>query len=152
MREIILLPSNVGQATAYKPYWKYTVPASGSRSELKLKVFREVATATATISAITIDSIGSGWSDGDAFTIPGESVGGTAGNDIVFGVNADETSTGAADGKPSIKVTNLGAGANLYQKSNNGKYAVARVIHDVTKTYGTTYYGFGLIFEILICV
>ena len=142
--EIILLPSNIGQATAYKPYWKYTVPASGSRSELKLKVFREVATATATISAITIDSIGSGWSDGDAFTIPGESVGGTAGNDIVFGVNADETSTGAADGKPSIKVTNLGAGANFYQKSTSGKFAIAKVVHDAGKTFGTTYYGFGM--------
>ena len=65
-------------------------------------------------------------------------------NDIVFGVNTNETSSGSADGKPSIKVTNLGAGANFYQKNSNGKFAVAKVVHDAGKTFGTTYYGFGM--------
>ena len=139
--EIVLLPSIISQNTLLFPYWKYTVPASGGRSELKLRVYR----VQGIVSSITIHSIGSGWSDNEVFTIPGENIGGVATtNDIVFGVNTNESSPGSADGKPSIKVTNLGAGANLYQKSNNGKYAVARVIHDVTKTYGTTYYGFGL--------
>ena len=143
--EIVVLPSIVTQTTNHLPHWKYTVPASGGRSELKLRVYRNLAGSTAPISGITIHSIGSGWSDGDAFTIPGESVGGVATtNDIVFGVNANETNPGDADGKPSIKVTNLGAGANFYQKNSNGKFAVAKVVHDAGKTFGTTYYGFGM--------
>ena len=142
--EIVLLPSTISQTTYFRPYWKYTVPASGGRSELKLRVYRNTYnSATAVISGITIASIGSGWSDNEVFTLPGENIGGVATtNDLTFGTNTAETN--GTNGIPSIKVTNLGAGANLYQKSNNGKYAVARVIHDVTKTYGTTYYGFGL--------
>ena len=147
--EIVVLPSLINQTTnhtnTYKPYWKYTVPSSGGRSELKLRVYRDLSTSNATVSGITIHSIGSGWSDNEVFEIPGENIGGVATtNDIVFGSGEDETSTGQKNAKPAIKVTNLGAGANFYQKSNNGKYAVARVIHDVTKTYGTTYYGFGM--------
>tara|TARA_B100000963_G_scaffold49653_1_gene37842 strand:+ start:5374 stop:7734 length:2361 start_codon:yes stop_codon:yes gene_type:complete len=147
--EIVVLPSLINQNTshhnAYRPYWKYTVPASGGRSELKLRVYRNLTPANATVSGITIHSIGSGWSDNEVFTIPGQNIGGVATtNDIVFGSGEDETSTGLKDAKPAIKVTNLGAGANFYQKSNNGKFAIAKVIHDVTKTYGTTYYGFGM--------
>ena len=147
--EIVVLPSLINQTTnhtnTFKPYWKYTVPSSGGRSELKLRVYRDLSTSNATVSGITIHSIGSGWSDNEVFTIPGENIGGVAGtNDIVFGAGEDVSSSGLKDAKPAIKVTNLGAGANFYQKSNNGKYAVARVIHDVTKTYGTTYYGFGM--------
>tara|TARA_Y100001938_G_scaffold130546_1_gene186627 strand:+ start:1995 stop:4370 length:2376 start_codon:yes stop_codon:yes gene_type:complete len=147
--EIVVLPSLINQNTSssnvYRPYWKYTVPASGGRSELKLRVYRNLSPANATVSGITIHSIGSGWSDNEVFEIPGTAIGGsTPANDIVFGSGEDETSPGQKNAKPAIKVTNLGAGANFYQKSNNGKYAVARVIHDVTKTYGTTYYGFGL--------
>ena len=149
--EIVVLPSLINQNTShssvYRPYWKYTVPANNNsgRSELKLRVYRNLSPANATVSGITIHSIGSGWSDNEVFEIPGENIGGVATtNDIVFGSGEDETSTGLKNAKPAIKVTNLGAGANFYQKSNHGKYAVARVIHDVTKTYGTTYYGFGM--------
>ena len=139
--EIVLLPSIISQNTLLFPYWKYTVPASGGRSELKLRVYR----VQGVVSSITIHSIGSGWSDNEVFTIPGENIGGVATtNDIVFGVNTNETSSGSADGKPSIKVTNLGAGANFYQKNSNGKFAVAKVVHDAGKTFGTTYYGFGM--------
>jgi hypothetical protein len=89
--------------------------------------------------------VGSGWSNEDVFTIPGEEIGGAATtNDVVFGVNTDESSNNAYDGKPSIMVTNFGAGSNLYQKHPSGYYGVAKVIHDVGKTYGTTFYGIGL--------
>ena len=37
--EIVLL-SLISQNTLLFPYWKYTVPASGGRSELKLRVYR----------------------------------------------------------------------------------------------------------------
>ena len=139
--EIVLLPSIISQNTLLFPYWKYTVPASGGRSELKLRVYR----VNGVVSSITIHSIGSGWSDNEVFTIPGENIGGVATtNDIIFGVNTNESSPGSANGKPSIKVTNLGAGANFYQKNSNGKFAVAKVVHDAGKTFGTTYYGFGM--------
>tara|TARA_B000000532_G_scaffold244236_1_gene243327 strand:+ start:3277 stop:5604 length:2328 start_codon:yes stop_codon:yes gene_type:complete len=143
--EIVLLPSTIGQTTNYRPYWKYTVPASGGRSELKLRVYRNVTGSGASISGITIHSIGSGWSDGNSFAIPGADVGGITGtNNINFGVNANETNPGDADGRPSIKVANLGAGANFYQKNSSGKFAIAKVVHDAGKTFGTTYYGFGM--------
>ena len=144
--EIVILPSIVGnQATNYRPYWKYTVPQNGGRSELKLRVYRNLTdTSTgATISGITIHSIGSGWSDGDSFTILGTAIGGASpANDLTFGTNTPHNN--GTNGIPSIKVTNLGAGANFYQKSTNGKFAIAKVIHDAGKTFGTTYYGFGM--------
>ena len=62
-------------------------------------------------------------------------------NDIVFGVNTNETSSGSADGKP-IKVT-TGAGA-IFIKKIVMVTAVAKVVHDAGKTFGTTYYGFGM--------
>ena len=127
-------------------YWKYTVPASGSRSELKLRVYRGTGVwYNPFIVNIEIVSVGSGWSNEDVFTIPGEEIGGVATvNDVVFGVNTDESSNNAYDGKPSILVTNFGAGSNFYQKHPSGYYGVAKVAHDAGKTYGTTLYGIGL--------
>ena len=88
--EIILEPWADNQSS-YAPYWKYTVPASGSRSELKLRVYRYSGSMYAyrgDISNITIHSIGSGWTTNDSFTIPGTAIGGTSpANDVVFGVN-----------------------------------------------------------------
>ena len=114
--------------SGYNPYWKYTVPASGGRSELKLRVYRgNQWYDSAYIVAITINSIGSGWTDDAVFTIPGEEIGGVATtNDVTFGVNADETTTGAADGTPSIGVTTLGSGSNFYQKHPSGYYGILR--------------------------
>lgn len=128
------------------PYWKYTVPASGSRSELKLRVYRgNQVWTSAYIVNIEIVSVGSGWSGEDVFTIPGEEIGGAATtNDVVFGVNTDESSSNAYDGKPSIVITTFGAGSNFYQKNSSGNYGLAKVIHDAGKTYGTTFYGIGL--------
>ena len=145
--EIVVEPFFSSNGTSnFSPYWKYTVPASGGRSELKLRVYRgNQWYHQGYIVAITINSIGSGWTDNAVFTIPGEAIGGVATtNDVTFGVNADETSSNAYDGTPSISVTNLGAGSNFYQKHPQGYYALLRMEHDASKTYGTTYYGFGM--------
>ena len=40
-------------------------------------------------------------------------------------------------------MTNLGAGSNFYQKSDDGRFAVLKVVNDAAKNYGTSYYGFG---------
>ena len=144
--EIVLEPFISSNAiSAYNPYWKYTVPADGGRSELKLRIYRGSSWYHQPyIVAVTINSIGSGWTDGASFTIPGTAIGGASpANDLVFGTNTDETSTGAADGIASIGVTNLGSGSNFFQKHPQGYYGVARVEHDAAKVYGTTYYGFG---------
>ena len=144
--EIVVEPWVFANGSNFNPYWKYTVPASGGRSELKLRVYRGNRWYDQPyIVAITINSIGSGWTDDAVFTIPGEEIGGAATtNDVTFGVNADETSNNAADGTPSIGVTDLKSGSNFYQKHPSGFYAIAKVEHDAAKTFGTTYYGFGM--------
>ena len=144
--EIVVEPWVFASGSNFNPYWKYTVPASGGRSELKLRVYRGNRWYDQPyIVAITINSIGSGWTDDAVFTIPGEEIGGVATtNDVTFGVNADETSNNAADGTPSIGVTDLKSGSNFYQKHPSGFYAIAKVEHDAAKTFGTTYYGFGM--------
>ena len=145
--EIVVEPfiSNQGIA-GFNPYWKYTVPASGGRSELKLRVYRGNQWYDSPyITAITINSIGSGWTEDEVFTIPGEAIGGVATtNDVAFGVNTDETSSGANDGICSIKVTNIGAGSDLFQKHSNGSFGIVKIQHDAAKAFGTTYYGFGM--------
>jgi hypothetical protein len=125
-------------------YWKYTVPASGGRSELKLRIYRlGDGTHEGKIQGITIHSVGEGWSNNEIFTIPGNAIGGTSpANDIVFGANAPETSTGAGDGTPSIHVTNLGTGQNMFQKHPNGDYGILRLENDSSKKFGTTYWSF----------
>ena len=144
--EIVVEPWVFTNGSNFNPYWKYTVPASGGRSELKLRVYRGNRWYdSAYIVAITINSIGSGWTDDAVFTIPGEEIGGVATtNDVTFGVNADETSNNAYDGTPSIGVTDLKSGSNFYQKHPSGFYAIANVEHDAAKAFGTTYYGFGM--------
>ncbi len=127
-----------------RTYWKYTVPASGSRTELKLRIFRDDGGSDdGTVSGILICNKATGWSDNEVFTIPGTAIGGTSpANDIEFGVNTDETSTGAADGKCSILTTSLGAGANMFQKHPDGHYGVLRLENDASKKFGKTYWGF----------
>ena len=127
-----------------RTYWKYTVPASGSRTELKLRIFRDDGGSNdGTVSGILICNKATGWSDNEVFTIPGTAIGGTSpANDIEFGVNTDETSNGAADGKCSILTTSLGAGANMFQKHPNGDYGVLRLENDASKKFGKTYWGF----------
>ena len=145
--EIVVEPFVTNNASStFFQYWKYTVPADGGRSELKLRVYRGNAWYTNPhIIGVTINSIGNGWADDAVFTIPGEDIGGVATtHDLTFGVNADESSSNAYDGTPSIGVTNIGTGSNFFQKHPQGYYAIAKVEHDNTKDYGTTYYGFGM--------
>ena len=142
---INLLPGNVNASLPSQvysnPYYKYTVPASGGRSELKLRVWRGAYNDNY-IKNITIHSLGSGWTDDEVFTIPGELVGGTATTgDIRFGVTTPETSVNAYDGIASIKVTTLGGGSNFYQKSSVGAFAILNVENDATKKYGNTFYS-----------
>ncbi len=145
---ITLLPSYINASyptqVVAKPYWKYTVPASGGRSELKLRVWRG-GYNHGEIQNVTIHSIGSGWSDNEEFTIPGELVGGTATTgDIRFGVPTPESYTNAHDGVAGIKVTTLGGGSNFYQKSGVGAFAILNVENDATKKYSNTFYSFYL--------
>lgn len=139
--EIVLNPQRTNN-TGWDPYWKYTVPANGGRSELKLRVYRDVS-QNSDIELITIHSIGSGWTTGETFTIPGDQIGGvTPQDDINFAIRSPETSTGAKNGVCQIYTTNLGSGSNFYQKSGYGTHAVLKVVNDAGKAYGTSYYGF----------
>ena len=133
--------------SVYGPFWDYEVPASGGRSALKVRVYRYQDSSGSyygRISNIEILSKGTGWTDNEVFTIPGDQIGGaTPANDVVFGVRADGDRT-TGDGTPAIAVTNLGAGSNFYQKATSGNWAVLKNVNDASKTYGTTYYTFGI--------
>ena len=130
------------------PFWDYTVPASGGRSALKVRVYRYIQSSTSYvgyISNVKILTKGTGWSGNDVFTIPGDQIGGaTPANDITFGVQAEETSTNAGDGTPCVRITSLGAGSTFFQKADNGQWAVLKNVNDASKTYGTTFYSFGI--------
>jgi len=141
--EITLLPSvNAYNLNVLYPHWDYTVPASGTASSLDLRVYRYGTNGQIYgVEVLNLDS--TGYTDDQVFTIPGDQIGGvTPDNDITFGVNTNESSTGAKDGIPSIKVTNIGAGVNAYQKSYANNGLVVRLENDANKKYGITYYGF----------
>ena len=139
--EIRVVP-RVASNAGWNPYFKYTVPASGSRSALKLRIYRDTDDANE-VHGVSIHSVGSGWSSGETFTIPGDQIGGvTPDDDITFGTSTVETSTDAGDGIPEILITNIGAGSNFFQKSDSGKFAVMKVVNDAAKNYGTSYYSF----------
>ena len=143
MKGEIVVEPRASNNNGWDAYWKYTVPANGGRSELKLRVYRD-SNSSNSVESISIHSVGSGWIEGDTFTIPGDQIGGaTPEDDIDFGVRSPETSTNARDGVCQIYVTNLGAGSNFYQKSDDGRFAVLKVVNDAAKNYGTSYYGFG---------
>ena len=135
-------------STGHYPFWEYEVPASGGRSALKLRVYRYIYSSSSYygyISNIEIITKGTGWSGDDVFTIPGNQIGGeTPANDITFGVVTQETSTNARDGIPSIRITNLGAGSTFFQRADNSRWAVLKNVNDASKTFGTTYYSFGI--------
>ena len=142
--EIILLPGFVNQSNAYNNYYKYTVPASGSRSELKLRIWR-YGYNDGKLGGVTIHSIGSGWNAQEVITIPGEDVGFNATTgDIRFGVRTPESSSNAYDGTAEILVTTLGGGSSMFQKHKDGHFGVLKVENDATKKYGYTYYSFAL--------
>lgn len=143
MKGEIRMNPKANNNSGWDPYWKYTVPANGGRSELKLRVYRDIS-QNSELSGITIHSVGSGWTEADTFTIPGDQIGGiTPADDVDFGVRTPESSTNANNGVCQIYVTNLGAGSNFYQKSDSGRFAVLKVVNDAAKNYGTSYYAFG---------
>ena len=132
-------------------YWKYTVTgASGDaantgtgRTDLKLRIYRDdYSTYFGEITGILICNEATGWSDNDVFTIPGTAIGGVSpDNDIVFGENNYVSGT---NNTPNMLTTNLGAGANMFQKSDDGRYGVLRLENDSSKKFGVTYWGFAL--------
>ena len=168
--------SNSTNSTSYDPFWDIKIPASvggGNNKgalDLYLRVTRwkkyneynaGVAGSVKSIEVINVASsstnpynsgsgLDGGWGgDGNAvtFTISGADTGGAATtNDIVFGANTDETSSGSGDGKPSLQFTNFGGSSDnkFFIKSNNGRFAVLRVVNDASKKYGTTFYSFVL--------
>lgn len=129
-----------------QPYYDYTVPASGSRSALNLRIYRNYQQNPAPIEGIRVLNMNSsGWTDDDTFTIPGTAIGGSSpANDITFGVNADESSSGAADGTPSVRIWNKGAGVNAYWKDTSQSKLLWRCENDAAKDYGVTYFLFEL--------
>jgi len=149
--EIRILPAiKSGNQTVSFPYWKYTVPASGGRSSLKVRVYRFPEQYGSSdrryVAGITIHSVGSGWSNNESFTIPGSAIGGVdVSNDILVGTNSFTTAQQSSrNAVCNLMVTNYGAGSTMYQKSNFGHFAVLKNVNDANKTFGTTFYGFGL--------
>lgn len=128
------------------PYYDYTVPASGSRSALNLRIYRDHNTIPSKIAGVRVMNMNSsGWTTDEVFTIPGDQIGGaTPADDLVFGVNADETSANAGDGVPSVRIWNKGAGVNAYWKDSEHSRLLWRCENDASKTYGVTYWLFEL--------
>jgi len=153
---IRVLPSTKGysnygdiNSTSYDDqlaYWDYTVPAGGvpGKTDLQLRIKRQNAFygTDGYLNSIEIMNEATGWSDDESFTIPGSAIGGVSPtNDIVFGTNSLTTQQQSdRNGVCSLKVTNIGAGSNFFQKYNDG--GILRLEHDAGKTYGQTYYGF----------
>ena len=151
--EIVINPQLDGYNIDDRVYWKHTVSGAAvdaaigdnaGRTDLKLRIFRDDGyNDKGQVSGILICNKATGWSDNDVFTIPGTAIGGTSpANDIKFGTNANETNPGDADGFCNILTTNLGAGANMFQKHPDGDYGVLRLENDASKKFGTTYWGF----------
>ena len=136
------------QYVPVRPFWDYEVPQNGGRSALKIRVRRYQDNSSSyrgRLYGMQILSQGSGWTDNEVFTIPGDQIGGaTPANDVTFGVRSDETSSNAGDGTPAISVTNLGAGSNFFQRADSSQWAALKNVNDASKVYGTTYYTFGI--------
>lgn len=126
--------------TAYphRIYYDYTVPASGSRSAAKFRVYRNENGRISHIDVLNAEST-FGWSDGEVFTIPGNQIGGTSPtNDIVFA--AERTST-----SPTLHVTTLGGGTSFYQKNLAEGWGVMNLVNNANKKYGRTFWSFQII-------
>ena len=138
--------SNTGEAYNY---WDYTVPASGARGALDLRILRGAGNYpyydSGELQGIYILNVAEGWTTGESFTIPGDQIGGsTPTHDITFGTQTDETSNEARDGICQIVTTTLGAGANFFQRTDDGYFGTLRLENDSAKKYGYTYYTFGI--------
>ena len=148
MKGVIIVNPRVSNRsyTTTSPFWDYEVPQSGNRSALKIRVWRHQENSSSyrgKIRGMKILNQGSGWTAGETFTIPGDQIGGaTPANDITFGTRVAGDNNGT--GTPGINVTTLGGGSSFFQKADNGQWAVLKNINDASKTYGTTYYTFGI--------
>ena len=148
---IVINPQLSSYSSYATTYYKYTVTGAAGdaantgtgRTDLKLRIYRDdYSTNFGEITGILICNEATGWSDNDVFTIPGTAIGGVSpDNDIVFGENNYVSGT---NNTPNMLTTNLGAGANMFQKSNDGRYGVLRLEHDSSKKFGVTYWGFAL--------
>ena len=130
------------------PWWDYTVPASGGKSALPLRVYRTPsywgADAGSVQSVKVMSETTNGWTTGDSFTIPGDQIGGVSpDNDIVFGVNSNtQQQQNNFNSVPSIVCADVGGGSSgFYIKYAASDKAIIEVENDNSKTYGTTYYG-----------
>lgn len=145
--EIVVKPhvTNRGDDGTGNPFWDYEVPQSGSRSALKIRVFRWQDVSSSSyyghLAGMQIRNIGSGWTQNEVFTIPGDQIGASSpAGDVVFGVRTPDP--GGSTGTPAINVKNIGAGSNFYYRSGN--YGVVKIVNDANKTYGTSYYSIGV--------
>ncbi len=154
---IVINPQIANISSFPTTYWKYTVTGADAdaanagagnnggtgRTDLKLRIYRDDwSTNRGQVSGILICNQAENWKDNDKFTIPGTAIGGTSPtNDIVFGEN---NYISGDNNTPNILTTNLGAGANMFQKSDDGCYGVLRLENDSTKKFGVTYWGFAL--------
>ena len=148
---IVINPKLSSTSSYATTYYKYTVTGAAGdaantgtgRTDLKLRIYRDdYSTNYGQITGILICNEATGWSDNDVFTIPGTAIGGVSpDNDIVFGEN---NYVSGNNNTPNMLTTNLGAGANMFQKSNDGRYGVLRLEHDSSKKFGVTYWGFAL--------
>ena len=171
--EIEILPSYVNGYSTINPFWDVEIPntiAGGNdrgAKNLFLRVrrwypynntthggrIRDVQVINVASTSTNPYNSGSGLEGGwesstnHAFTILGSQIGGVDGTDnIVFGQNTAETTSGANDGKPSLCCTDFG-GSNdgkFFLKSKHGRFAVLRVVNDAAKKYGTTFYSFSI--------
>ena len=134
------------------PFWDVTIAGDGSGvtggggsgKDLVLRVIRKSNDSDAgIIENIEIVNMTDGWSDEAVFTIPGNLIGmQTPANDLVFGVNANETSADAKDGTPTLITTNFGGKNGFFAKSHAGTFAIlARDNAAVAKKRSRTYWG-----------
>ena len=154
---IVINPQIANVSSYPTTYWKYTVTGAAAdaanagagnnggtgRTDLKLRIYRDdYSSYRGDITGILICNQAENWKDNDKFTIPGTAIGGTSPtNDIVFGEN---NYVSGDNNTPNILTRNLGAGTNMFQKSDDGCYGVLRLENDSTKKFGVTYWGFGL--------
>ena len=92
---IIVNPSvhDRGNVSYPEPFWDYEVPQSGSRSALKIRVWRRQDSSTdyrGKIRGMIILNQGSGWTDNEVFTIPGT---GQLGNTSISCTNTQTNKT-----------------------------------------------------------
>jgi hypothetical protein len=125
-------------------YYLYEAPTSGGRKGGAFQVIRygsDFASNSGKVYQVNlVGRCGTGWSNNQAFTIPGTATGGTSpANDITFGVNAAAV--------PSIvaSASSFGSSSTWFDsETSTDNWAVLKCVNDSAKTYGTTYYGFRL--------